>query len=1132
MGEQKFQLLHISDIHIDTNKNFDRSTVLDPLIKRVIKDKGEGFEPEIIVVTGDIACAGKKEEYEHAKRFFDDLLKATDLPKERLFLVPGNHDVDRERYRKSDVPKYDNMRDLNTELENREFRDDLFKGLSSYFEFVKSNYPHLKSIHGDLVPFVHNYKAKTGHNIGLLGLNSAWMCRKSPDDGKIAIGEHQVKNAMAELKEKGEPDITICLFHHPLQWLWTADRSRLDTYLDKTIVLSGHLHEPGGGFHHGLYSSLFSFQAGGAYTGTESEDDRCQYITFDFGKDEIRLDFRKKVKERPIWCIDSETGDDGNKVYSEAGIKERGESAINPLTSVISDGRVNIEKFDHYLIKAANEHRHLPAQGFETALRIPIEIEKIYVNMRAHINAYEFENTVHGKKCHKEKLESQQASFLDIKGAFKAAKYHKVKDIIILGDPGSGKTTLLKYILVMIADLRAEEKLGISSETVPFFAPLHKLKDPDNETLFSFIKRVCFHGTQEISEEDFRNLLKNGQGLILLDGLDEVADKEARLKVCKWIDKVRKEFVRTRFIITSRFAGYLGDSRLEGSVLELSVQDFTLDEVESFLVRWFETVESAIHSDDPESYAEKGRDKAVELFNTIKTDKFEHLRKIAVNPLLLQIIALVHRDRGSLPQRRVELYDECVNVLLEKRDKAKGLENILSARESRKVLQPLAFFLHEKDERRYAPLDAFIDGVRESLESMGKRDIDAVELIENVRDRSGIFMGYNETEYGFAHQSFQEYLTAEHIRNMDMLDLLVEKYDNRWWREVILQCLALDNPSVIERFMHKIIRTEFFKTDITILTDAIKDSIVKPVKPFEDALKEGDLSKEAKGNALMILGILKGTKDHIELSINDAVSANTEVSVVLSVGSSVSEKQRIIRNARDDSEMVLIPAGTFLFGSREDDKMASSDEKPQRTIHLDDYYMDLYPVTNRQYCEFLNQEKPDSGLLNKWMRIDGSFQKEKCRINQLKQSYTVDKGYENHPVIYVSWYGAEAYAKWAGKRLPTEQEWEKAARGTRGQIYPWGDEFDTKRCNSGLSGMDMTSPVDRYPEGISPYGCFDMAGNVWEWTSSFYNQNNGPYVLRGGSWYFGNVDIFRCAVRYYCDPFGRNFFIGFRCART
>jgi formylglycine-generating enzyme required for sulfatase activity len=193
--------------------------------------------------------------------------------------------------------------------------------------------------------------------------------------------------------------------------------------------------------------------------------------------------------------------------------------------------------------------------------------------------------------------------------------------------------------------------------------------------------------------------------------------------------------------------------------------------------------------------------------------------------------------------------------------------------------------------------------------------------------------------------------------------------------------------------------------------------------------------------------------------------------------------------------------------------------------------MDVFPVMNKQYCEFLNQKRPDNNTLAKWINLTESLFGEKCRITKELNGYIVEKGRERHPVIYVSWHGAEAYAMWAGKQLPSEEEWEKAARGTEGAKYPWGNEFDDFLCNTEEMFIDGTSQVDEFPEGRSPFGCFDMAGNVWEWTGSCYEKKEIYRLLRGGSW-DDNRDVARCANRYWSLPEYRNCYFGFRCART
>jgi formylglycine-generating enzyme required for sulfatase activity len=228
-----------------------------------------------------------------------------------------------------------------------------------------------------------------------------------------------------------------------------------------------------------------------------------------------------------------------------------------------------------------------------------------------------------------------------------------------------------------------------------------------------------------------------------------------------------------------------------------------------------------------------------------------------------------------------------------------------------------------------------------------------------------------------------------------------------------------------------------------------------------------------------------------------------------------------------EPEMVLIPAGEFLMGSDpQSDRYAKRDEQPQHTLYLPDYYLAKTPVTNAQYAAFV--------------QATGYRQPEHWKGGN------PPKGKKGHPVVNITWRDAVAYCSWlseiTGKLycLPSEAEWEKGARGNDRRIYPWGDQWDTKCCNSKESGKEDTTPVGAYPQGANPYGLLDMAGNVWEWTRSVYKSYpydpedgredlgaEGPNVLRGGACHNLHRSI-RCAARSWCYPDYYLKFYGFR----
>jgi formylglycine-generating enzyme required for sulfatase activity len=230
-------------------------------------------------------------------------------------------------------------------------------------------------------------------------------------------------------------------------------------------------------------------------------------------------------------------------------------------------------------------------------------------------------------------------------------------------------------------------------------------------------------------------------------------------------------------------------------------------------------------------------------------------------------------------------------------------------------------------------------------------------------------------------------------------------------------------------------------------------------------------------------------------------------------------------------DMLEVPEGSFIMG----DSSIGSDAVPVHTVFLPTYYIDRYEVTNEEFAAFLNE--------NKNMEREIGIGTMGCRIMKQGSSFRSIPGYENHPVTKVTWNGATQFAAWRSARLPTEAEWEKAARGTAGLSYPWGDRFlpDMTSCCG-----DSLRQIGSFPGGASPYGVMDMAGNAWEWvsdawTSDYYEhspehdpagpQFDGRYrVLRGGS-HASDSNTMKCAYRghHFPDKFISG--VGFRCAR-
>ena len=265
---------------------------------------------------------------------------------------------------------------------------------------------------------------------------------------------------------------------------------------------------------------------------------------------------------------------------------------------------------------------------------------------------------------------------------------------------------------------------------------------------------------------------------------------------------------------------------------------------------------------------------------------------------------------------------------------------------------------------------------------------------------------------------------------------------------------------------------------------------------------------------------LKSTRVVPKLLANQVYSSQS-ISIQSSPTSNTSSTQKPEPQA--PLNMVYIPQGKFIMGSND----RWDDETPEFITSTEDYFIDLYEVTNQDYQIYVTESGVEPPL--HW------------------PGGTTAKTQQSHPVVYVNWFDAVNYCHWAGKRLPTEKEWEKAARGVDGNIYPWGNLWDLNKSNNPYAHSTGTKPVGSYPEGKSTYGLFDMSGNVWEWVDNYYLPHPGNIIwrpeygkknriLKGGSWF--DCLSYGCGLsaptfnRSFFTPEVRNNSFGFRCAKT
>lgn len=816
-----------------------------------------------------------------------------------------------------------------------------------------------------------------------------------------------------------------------------------------------------------------------------------------------------------------------------------------------------------YLTYIIDRYQHLQLQGIRSAGElVSIDLEEIYITLNAvqkrtiqgseELLAYPGQRVPSDERW-AEEIEILREREVEVVLSVNEALANQ-RRLVVLGAPGSGKTTFLRYLALTYArDLRGDrpglvwERLGRAERLMPVLLSLHDFARhlqaayPDSGTdgpvlLLDYLDD--YFTAQEIllPRGFFRTPLEAGEAILLLDGMDGVADPELRRRVARIIEAFTRRYPGNRYVVTSRIVGYQGPARLGEDYFITTVRNFDGAAVEQFVRNWNLAVEVGLARRRSRAIERRAEAEAEGLLEAIRAS--ERVRELAVNPLLLTVIALVHRYRAQLPGRRAELYEECVEVLLGYWDEAKGLREVglpglaLDAGDRRSLLEPVALWMHERQLREIdrEMLLRQLRGLFESL-SVDTREADkrAEGFVRVIGVRSGLLQERELGVYSFSHLSFQEYLAARAVAGReDYIEYALVRADDPWWREVLLLIASYLSTqgkarvtALIRALMERLEEPEPYH-NLVLAAEALRD--------VGRARVEGDLWGE------VTCRLLRDMADEKAPVLRRVAAGNA----LGQVGDPRFEGKYYL-----ETELVAIPAGEFWMG----------EGKSVHRVHVPEFQMAKYSMTNAQFKCFVDaggyheeQYWTEAGWA--WRQGKGEqFGQEHHEWPQGWKDGRFPPERANHPVVNVTWYEALAYTCWlaeaTGKpyHLPTEAEWEKAARGDKDRReYPWGDRFDPGKANLDIGDerVDGTSPVGIYPGGASPYGAMDMSGNVWEWCSGLYRdypydpddgredlQAEGPRVLRGGA-FNTSCDYARCSARHEYLPHNAQDNCGFR----
>ena len=857
------------------------------------------------------------------------------------------------------------------------------------------------------------------------------------------------------------------------------------------------------------------------------------------------------------------------------------EKVPDELRGLVRSYRRELEAESGYKVVLKEELGSIKMLGSPDVPNVPVDLLDTFVSL---------DITAMSAGKYREGLEPNEMrggadSKLSPESALKRA-FEDYRMLLILGDPGCGKTTLVKYYAMLCLKNR-HKRLGLDEAALPIYLPLREVESKNGELcpLHECLANWATRHYHPISADTFLAWLHSRQTLILLDGLDEISDLKRRKDICNWIDNAATGLTKARFVVTSRWTGYrkADGIELEFDHAKADVRDFSAEQQKEFLEKWF----VAAYQREPrgegvpkrqwhKQQKQKGLDRARAIVDFLAEKGNKGIRELAVVPMLLQVIAILWRERENLPQGRADLYQAALKYLLDFRDRHKKIEPLMPATQALRVLCPASFWMQDQLHADEVQKNKLHGKMEEKLANM-KDSVPAEEFCENLRDRAGLVADYGKEAYIFRHKSFREYLAGLELvtqarETPACLERIVGQFGEDWWNEPLSFFMCEVNDKLFDKFMGALFKSDASKElnpkSHDLLLTMVSEAPERKIDSLVERLNDADSTENQRRyivDCLKTIGskpALEAIKEFGEKEA-ETIAGSVAKEVIATEFLSVQDAAKLeifdkwFRNPLEfNAEYIHIPSGSFTYSVTKKNELVS------------DIYFAKYPVTNKRYRRFINylagEEEDLSEILaveifSSWMfkfattigRFSGYLGTDFGKwAENLRSENDDDKRFkgDDQPVVGVSWFAAQAYCRWlslldaASKgvsvdesaekyRLPTELEWEWAASGGE-RRYPWGDMEPNDKLANYDNNVGATTAVGRYPEGGTPEGLMDMAGNVWEWMEDWYEGYEGKYrSLRGGSWYL-NENALRCSYRVYYSPGNRNLNVGFRVVRS